>query len=62
MSLTNFHILGRSSLVVNSLALGTMTFGTQHWAQMKPDRGSFDYCRYGVDRGVSLEFDRSVGV
>ena len=31
MSLTNYHTLGRSGLVVSPLALGTMTFGTARW-------------------------------
>jgi len=31
MSLTDFHTLGRSGLVVSPLALGTMTFGTPRW-------------------------------
>jgi aryl-alcohol dehydrogenase-like predicted oxidoreductase len=31
MSLTAFRTLGHSGLIVSPLALGTMTFGTQHW-------------------------------
>ncbi|NML67985.1 aldo/keto reductase [Hymenobacter sp. RP-2-7] len=31
MPLTNFRTLGRSGLIVNPLALGTMTFGTPRW-------------------------------
>ena len=31
MNLTDFRTLGRSGLVVSPLALGAMTFGTQHW-------------------------------
>jgi aryl-alcohol dehydrogenase-like predicted oxidoreductase len=31
MSLTAFRTLGRSGLIISSLALGTMTFGTPRW-------------------------------
>ncbi len=31
MKLTDFRTLGRSGLIVNPLALGTMTFGTSRW-------------------------------
>ena len=31
MSLTDYHTLGRSGLVVSPMSLGTMTFGTQRW-------------------------------
>ena len=46
MSLTNFRTLGRSGLVVSSLALGTMTFGLGEWgADERTSRAIFDSYR-----------------
>ena len=49
MSLTDYHTLGRSGLVVSPLALGTMTFGSGVWgADAAEARAIFDaYCMAG---------------
>jgi aryl-alcohol dehydrogenase-like predicted oxidoreductase len=49
MSLTNFRTLGRSGLVVSTLALGTMTFGTPRWGSS--DEVSQDIFNGYVDAG-----------
>jgi len=52
MDLTAYRTLGRSGLVVSPLALGTMTFGTEHWGASDQDsRQIFE--RY-VDLGGNL--------
>ncbi|KQT47049.1 aldo/keto reductase [Devosia sp. Leaf420] len=43
MSMTNYRTLGKSGLIVSPLALGTMTFGTDHWgADEATSRAIFD--------------------